>query len=647
MYQIALINMPFTNLELPSIALTQIRAMIQERFHTQVSVEIHYLSHDFAQYLGIECYEYLGRSFASLNSGLGDWFFRQVAFPELPENAAKYLERYFPAKNPEQQQLKDWIAEKRPGLDVFMDQLVFRYGLDKVQIVGFTSMFMQNAATFAMARKLKQHNPGVITAMGGANCEFPMGWVIAERVTEIDFVFSGPALKSFPDFVQVCLEGDTSKCRSIRGVFSSGGPEPQSGVERIGEELSIDTPIELDYEPFISRLEHDFPNGEVRPVLPFETSRGCWWGERAHCTFCGLNGASMAYRAMKPELAIQLINSLFRYSGKVRQLTAVDNILPKTYFGQVLPLLDTPEDMELFYEIKADLSEDDMEALAKARVKHVQPGVESLATSTLKLMKKGTTAFQNVKFLKLCAMYGIHPYWNLLVGFPGEGEEVYRRYVEVMPLLVHLCPPTGAYPIHFDRFSPYHDQQHSFGLDLAPSDFYPLIYPFTQMDLNDFAYFFGDKNSRAEYISATAKWIGKLRAAITQWQTCWNESKRTLPPRLYFKENSTIIYDSRSGQALEYCVGETGKAILDYLAKPTRIDDLRKVFSAVQGGDVTKEIALLHEKRLLFQEGDRLFSLALYGEHGSGRAEHASHHLPVSVPTPVPAPAASSLVQII
>src|SRR5262249_55545401 len=184
MYRIALINMPFTNLELPSIALTQIRAVIQQRFPTQVAIDIHYLSHDFAQYLGFECNEYLGRSFGSLNSGLGDWFFRQAAFPELPENTEKYLERYFPVNNQEQQQLRKWIAEKRPGLDLFMDQLVYRYGLEKAQLAGFTSMFAQNAATFAMARKLKQHHPGVITAMGGANCEFPMGRVIAEQVKE-------------------------------------------------------------------------------------------------------------------------------------------------------------------------------------------------------------------------------------------------------------------------------------------------------------------------------------------------------------------------------------------------------------------------------------------------------------------------------
>ncbi len=148
-------------------------------------------------------------------------------------------------------------------------------------------------------------------------------------MTELDFVFSGPALKSFPDFVAHCLAGETEKCSSIRGVFSKSVPVPKSGPQTVGEDLSIDTPIALDYQPFMERVEEYFSSREVKPVLTFETSRGCWWGERAHCTFCGLNGASMGYRAMKPDVALELVNSLFQYSGKVSRLMAVDNIFRK------------------------------------------------------------------------------------------------------------------------------------------------------------------------------------------------------------------------------------------------------------------------------------------------------------------------------
>src|SRR5262249_14552032 len=161
---------------------------------------------------------------------------------------------------------------------------ITKYELDKAEIVGFTSMFMQSVAVFAMARKLKQRNPALITVLGGANCEFLMGKVIAERVSSIDFVFSVSALKNFPEFVQHCLDGNVSKCHSIRGVFSKDIESSNSDMGVIGEELSIDTPIELAYEDFMLRFDDCCAGTRLKPIVPFETSRGCWWGQRAHCT---------------------------------------------------------------------------------------------------------------------------------------------------------------------------------------------------------------------------------------------------------------------------------------------------------------------------------------------------------------------------
>jgi ribosomal peptide maturation radical SAM protein 1 len=622
--------MPFANHQLPSIALTQLRSVTQSQFPGEVTVDIATLTHDFAKYVGMECYQYISISMQALYAGLGDWFFRQEAFPHLPDNTQKYLQRYFWGKGKDEQQVKDLILQKRSRLGAYLDELITKYELDKARIVGFTSMFMQNAAIFAMARRLKQRNPQVVTIMGGANCEFPMGKVIAERIEQIDFVFSGPALKNFPEFIRRQLHGEISKCGSIRGVFSKGASQPVSGPDVIGEELNIDTPIELNYDDFIQRFNEYFADTGLKPTVPFETSRGCWWGQKAHCTFCGLNGESMAYRAMKPELAIHQFKSLFQYSGAVNLLEAVDNILPKNYLKEVLPFLQTPSDLQIFYEVKADLSEEEIAVLAKANVKIIQPGIESLATSTLKLMKKGTTAFQNVTFLKMCARHGVNPVWNLLVGFPGEGAEVYRRYLEIIPLLSHLEPPSGAFPVRFDRFSPYHNQAQSYGLDLHPMDFYSSIYPFDEAAMRNFAYYFTDRNLQADYFTTLVEWISQLQAAVSQWQALWKDSTQGLQPRLDFKGDSDLVYDSRSGSAIEYSVGPAGKAILNYLSKPARIDELTKVFSDDLGPDLAGQLERLREKGLVFEEGDRLMSLVLSGERKSREPDSSSDNADVS-----------------
>ena len=97
-------------------------------------------------------------------------------------------------------------------------------------------------------------------------------------------------------------------------------------------------------------------------------------GKKAHCTFCGLNGGTMAYRAMEPAAAIRQFEELFQYASRCSHFNAVDNILPKSYIREVLPHLDPPENVELFYEVKADLSGADVEALARAHVNRISPG---------------------------------------------------------------------------------------------------------------------------------------------------------------------------------------------------------------------------------------------------------------------------------
>jgi ribosomal peptide maturation radical SAM protein 1 len=613
MRRIVLVNMPFANVAMPSIALTQLKYMLDTKFPDQVSVEVIYLNQDFATALGLEFYKFIAESADATNAGLGDWFFRQTAFPDLPDNSEAYFRRYFSLPSASIQLLRRQILEKRERLDSLMDALIKKWALDEADLLGATTMFSQNLANFGLARKVKKLNPRITTVIGGANCETPMGQEIAKDVTQFDFVFSGPALISFPEFIGHWLNGEIEKCHSIKGVFSKRNCQLQTGRGAIGEELPIDQPIDLNYRGFLEALAGNFPNREVAPILLFETSRGCWWGERAHCTFCGLNGESMAYRAMSPDRAIEQFQNLFRYSDSVAQFDAVDNILPKNYLSQVLPKIDTPPHARLFYEVKADLSKDDIQVLAKARVKHIQPGIESLATSTLKLMKKGTTAFQNLLLLRGCATYGITPLWNLLVGFPGEGQDVYERYVECLPFLAHLPPPTDVFPVRFDRYSPYFVQADHYQLDLYPLDFYSLIYPFDDRSLMNLAYFFADQNLGAKYMMDMLLWIGRIKKEVMQWVGRWRDPAKK-PPMLFFMSDSSdlVIHDSRFDAPTEHRLSQTGLQLLRHLEQPKRIKDLeRELSSDISGTDISRELAALQSKGLLFTEGDHFLSLVL------------------------------------
>ncbi|NIR48176.1 RiPP maturation radical SAM protein 1 [candidate division KSB1 bacterium] len=613
MYKIALINMPFAGMNMPSFALTQLKSVLDSRFKDHVSVDIYYLNQDFARTLGIDFYKFMTDSMEAYNAGLGEWLFRQVAFPQLEENSEEYLQRYFPYRDERSEMLKRTILDKWQGIDYLLGALIDKYKLDHADIVGFTSMFSQNVACFAMARKLKERNAEIITVMGGANCETPMGEAIAMNVEAIDFVFSGPGLKSFPGFVEHCLNGESEKCRKIKGVFSRNNLLLNGNGMKgsIGDELPIDVKVEVNYEKFLDTYEKNFPDQE-KPILFFETSRGCWWGEKAHCTFCGLNGMTMQYRAMSPKNAIELFESLFKYYPRSSYYFCVDNILPTNYIDEVLPRLDPPSDATIFYEVKADFSEEDLKVLSKAKLNCIQPGIESLATSTLKLMKKGTSSFQNLTLMKNSLIHDVELVWNILIGFPGETEEVYEKYVRDIPFLIHLPPPTGVYPVRFDRYSPYFMKADEYGLDLHPYDYYELIYPFSKEVLENLAYYFMDHNSTADYFVATAKWVHKIREQVEMWRSHWTRGYGSVPPRLFFKDNgkSDIVYDSRSGAVVEHQVGKDGKQVLEQLARPKRIDKVAEDLDF----DPQQQLTFLVEKGLVFQDGERYMSLVFEKE---------------------------------
>ena len=600
MHRISLVNMPFAALQFPSLALTQLKAVTEEALGDEVRVRILYLNQDVAHYLGVPLYHHLANSVESNTVGLGDWFFRQAAFGEFDDNEEEYFQRFFPARDARFELRRQALIAKRRILDAFLGRLIARTRLDEEHLVGFTSMFCQNAASFALAKRLKTLNPNLLVVMGGANCETPMGEVIATHVPDVDFVFSGPALVSFPAFVRHWIDGKAHEQR-IRGVFSARNLSLPGTAGAIGEELPIEHPIALEYDSFLDEIDARFPESDIKPVLTFETSRGCWWGERAHCTFCGLNGSTMKYRSMSAARALEQFERLFKYAARTRRFESVDNILPKHYLSEVFPHLTPPEACTIFYEVKADLARDDIELLARAGVTEIQPGIESLATSTLRLMKKGTTASQNIVFLKHCLTYGVRPAWNLLIGFPGETEDVYRKYLVDLPLLGHLPPPSGAYPVRFDRYSPYHAKPAEYQLDLQVSDFYRFIYPFDDRALEDLAYYFVDRSYSAAYQCALSAWIDAVRSHVATWQAGWQNG--VVPaPRLVLKETSEgcRIVDSRGGAIVEYAIDQLTREALNYLDTPRRRDAL---------GAWADRLDWLTERGLLFNEGDRCVSL--------------------------------------
>ena len=646
MRKIAFINPPFASAYVPSIGLTQLRYVAQHEFGIPVS--IFYLNMAVAETIGIDLYEEIANQYYI--QGFGDWLFRSLAYPDMPDNQLDYLRWIYLSQNSSTQQKPGWgadlehmmgVVQLRPAIYAVVERYIESHSLADYDIVGLTSMFSQNMASFSVARLVKERNPAVTVIMGGANCEDPMGSAISANVKWIDYVFSGPAISSFREFLRR-WRPDT-QCRPampVSGIFRRDGGQPgaqlpvianERPVQRVGMRNDIDEPIALDYDDYLDQFDYYFPDHALRPSLLFETSRGCWWGERSQCTFCGLNGTAMNYDAMSPERAAVHITELFRYAGRARQLEGVDNILPRSFVTRVFPLLRTPPGLSLFFEVKVGLTDSDLVALARAGVRELQPGIESLATSTLRLMRKGSSAFQNLMMLRSMRAIGMAPEWLLLVGFPGEPEDVYPKYMRDLPLFTHLQPPKAVFPIRFDRYSAYFEAPEQYGLDLRPKKFYALVYPFGAESLGDLAYYFDDVTVKAEYRDTCLRYLQPMRAVVGRWKERWRCGER---PQLRLMEKTrspdgAVVLDSRDGQPVFRGVSGPGLALLDALQRPLTLARAAERTN-LNVGRAHDEMLQLQAERLIFEERGRYLSLlvgpldlrapgAAPGGHGSTR----------------------------
>jgi ribosomal peptide maturation radical SAM protein 1 len=498
---------PFADVARPAIGVSLLKAELRQR---GFSARVEYLNIDFAATIGEPVYTHMCHD-APSDSMAGEWFFSDLLFPNQLPPAHEYAVKILgPMTEPAM--MKE-IDRARAHRRTFLERSTRRILENRPKIVGFTTTFHQTCACLAIAKLLKQSpNPPVIV-FGGANCEGVMGLQLLQSFPWIDYVCTREGDHVFPDFVdQLLRHGDASPLPG----FLKQGVSTEPNYPEIVESLD-DLPIP-EYEDYFEQLSASSIAGSVKPSLQIESSRGCWWGAKHHCTFCGLNGQTMGFRGKSPQRVFdEMLFLSNRYS--VKRIESVDNILDLRYTTQVFPRLKAVgAGLELFYEVKANLKFEQLRAMRDGGVRAIQPGIESLSDEVLSLMRKGITGLQNVQLLKWSEELNITPSWNVLAGFPGESPAEYEKTAAMIPLLTHLEAPTGCSPIRLDRFSPLFDNAEEMGLRrVRPTLAYYYVFPLARRELAKLAYFFdfdyADGRHPNNYLTSTREEVEKWRAA--------------------------------------------------------------------------------------------------------------------------------------
>jgi ribosomal peptide maturation radical SAM protein 1 len=504
---VALAVVPFADIARPAIGVSLLKAgLARKGFNSK----IHYFNIEFAETIGDEVYTQISDHTPS-DSMAGEWMFAELVFGNQLPPEHEYVRNVL--SNVTAPAMVRRIVDSRKHCAEFVERCAQTLKATGAPIIGFTTTFRQTCACLAIAKRLKEMPDPPVICFGGANCEGEMGFEMIRSFPWIDYVCTREGDIVFPEFAERLLR--RGEIGELPGFLHRGQSQALTYPAMVEDMDSLPIP---DYDDYVDTLEASVLDTKVKREIQIEAARGCWWGAKHHCTFCGLNGDTMPYRSKSPDRVYEELKYLYKRYG-YKRIDSVDNILDHRYLTTVFPrLVEEGIQLEMFYEVKANLKYSQLASMKRGGITTIQPGIESFSTSVLKLMDKGVSGAQNVQLLKWAEEVGIMPAWNILAGFPGEAPAEYETMAALLPLLTHLEPPTGCAQIRLDRFSPLFNKADASGLRrVRPTLAYYYVFPLGRRELARLAYFFDfdydDGRKVDSYITRVQNEIAKWRNA--------------------------------------------------------------------------------------------------------------------------------------
>lgn len=671
---VGLVCMPFAETAAPSLALGLLKADCDKH---GVSSRVVQPNLWFCEEIGPAIYDLIFGAYDT--TILGEWIFSGVLFPGFEPDHKAYLEKVTFVMELDAPPQWQHITGRYPSVDVaelllevrrsagrFVDRVADRVLAMEPRIVGCSSTFQQHCASLALLRVIKQRRPDLVTMIGGANCEGDMARATFEQCPWVDYAVSGEADGFFGAMCERLLadgpegvaaadlpEGvwapphrqDRSGMRPPplsrsdltaisfvhivrRDDLAAGGaatavlPAAESAKRGDGAPIALledmnESPVPNFDDYFADLSQTQALRSFVKATLPYQTARGCWWGEKSHCSFCGISRTSMKFRAKTSDNVIeQLVAMRDRYGIPVFQ--GNEYIFDYRYFQTLLPRL---RDYGFYFrfEVKANLKPEQLQAFADAGVLEVQPGIESLHDDILALIKKGVTAAQNIVLLKRARKIGLSVSWNLLHHIPGDRDAWYGEMADLVPLLTHLQSPYGFSQIHYDRFSPYWRDPAGHGLELLPAWGYDYVYPYPLDVKNDIVYFFEtpwQRQSAYRWHREREAGLLRLLPAVKAWKEAWGVpdvpqlTAQALDGRTEFIDTRPIaLAPSFAIEGLEHRVY---RAAEDGIVPATLAKTLHQdAPGAYTDDDIDAAVSSLIEKKVIVRVSGRLLSLGV------------------------------------
>jgi len=609
MEKIALLSTPWPLYSRPSIQLGTLKAYLRS-LYPDVRIDAHHVYLTVAQAIGYELYHQI-----SERTWLAEAIYAALLYPERFGRIEKHCRREAGgAALLGKTGLKDLSSRVKKATDAVISDLNWGNYL----LAGFSVSLCQLTSSLYFITRLKKKFPHLTVAVGGSTFSGVAMDYFFELFPAIDVVVNGEGELPLGRLIGFLRETpNLADIPPISGIISAQAT-PKRGRRTEFHQMPALTKLPTpDYDDYFDLLKSFAADKWFFPILPVETSRGCWWqptaktGKITGCAFCNLNLQWKGYRAKNPSQVVAEIDDLTARHQSL-SVAIVDNVLPKKTSTELFgKLSDLDKDLRLFAEIRATTSWQELRAMRNAGMREVQIGIEALCTPLLQKLHKGTTAIQNLEIMKNCEALGIANISNLILHFPGSDENDVMQTMHNLEFALIYRP---LKPVEFwlGLGSPVWQNPGDFGIKAVFNHpnwahlFPPKIFNSFQFMVQDYR---GDRGFQRRL------WR-PVKIELRVWQKSYqrlHQGSNPDPILSYRDGRDFLIIRQRSvagGPQTHRLVGNSRNIYL-FCRRHRPLKRIREQFLSLPEDKIVDFLKMMVAKKLMFAENDHYLSLAV------------------------------------
>lgn len=606
---VVLVSAPWPLYSQPSIQLGTLKSYLRNHYpETRVDARHFYLQ--VAESLGYEWYRVISERVWSAES-----CFAALMFPERLDA----IERLFYRETAKRGRFRGEMNFRKVVelLGSLSETFVRGTNWGEYGLVGFSICLCQLTSSLYLMKRIKEEHPRVPTVVGGSALGGNPGRGFFKAFPWVDYLVPGEGERPLAELIGLLRTSSGSPDASgVQGVItgSSGSREPDLGSIQLPRLNDLPTP---DYDDYFALLQ-TFPSQKrFFPTLPAEMSRGCWWRRPSTarrpsgCAFCNLNLQWEGYRAKDPSRIVSEVDSLTS-RHKVLSVAFMDNVLPANGSEKVFQgFMRLGKDLRLFGEIRAATAASRLRMMKAAGFHDLQIGIEALATSLLKKMRKGSSAIRNLEIMKNCEESGLVSHSNLILEFPGSDEADVEETLRCLDY-AQVFRPLRAVSFWLGLGSPIACDPASFGVKaIYNHPNYRVLFPPAIVASVPFII----QGFRGERTRQKRLWL-PVREKLKDWKSLhegMNQSGGGEAP-LFYRDGRTflIVHQKRPGQSpITHRLPPLSREIYLFCRKTRSLKGILGRFPKVTEEKLVPFLRMMEDKRLMFRERDEVLSLAL------------------------------------